>query len=65
MDDLVKQIGRIDIVFNGVGPQPVAYDNGRATIEIDAEKFLLPLLVAKPSPELCGCIGAPISPTGV
>lgn len=43
LDTLIDRIGHIDIVFNGAGPQPVEYDNGRATVEIDSEKFLLPI----------------------
>ncbi len=43
LNDLAQQIGKIDIVFNATGPQPIEYDNGRATVEIDAKKFLLPI----------------------
>jgi 3-oxoacyl-[acyl-carrier protein] reductase len=43
LDDVVKQVGKVDIVFNAMGLQPDEYDNGKATIELSYEKFMIPI----------------------
>jgi 3-oxoacyl-[acyl-carrier protein] reductase len=43
LDRVQEQTGRIDIAFNVVGPQPLEYDNGKSTIELSYEKFLIPM----------------------
>ena len=43
LDDVVKQAGKVDILFNAIGPQPIEFDNGKSTMELSYEKFLLPL----------------------
>jgi 3-oxoacyl-[acyl-carrier protein] reductase len=40
---LLEQAGRMDIVFNAVGPQPIEFDNGKSTMELSYEKFLIPM----------------------
>ncbi len=40
---VVKQAGKIDIVFNAMGRQPVEYDNGVPSTEVSFENFLIPL----------------------
>jgi 3-oxoacyl-[acyl-carrier protein] reductase len=43
LDDVVEQAGKVDIVFNAMGLQPDEYDNGKATIELSYEKFMIPI----------------------
>ena len=43
LDYVIKQAGRIDIVINAVGPQPIEFDNGKSTMELSFEKFLIPM----------------------
>jgi 3-oxoacyl-[acyl-carrier protein] reductase len=43
LEDVVNQTGKVDIVFNAMGLQPDAYDNGKATTEISYEKFMIPM----------------------
>lgn len=43
LDSVVEQAGRIDVVYNAVGPQVIEYDNGKPAIEILHDKFLIPL----------------------
>ena len=43
LDDVVNQAGRIDIVFNAMGLEPDEYDNGKTTIEISYQKFMIPM----------------------
>jgi NAD(P)-dependent dehydrogenase (short-subunit alcohol dehydrogenase family) len=43
LDRVVEQAGRIDIVYNAVGPQAIEYDNVKPTMEVSYEKFLIPL----------------------
>jgi 3-oxoacyl-[acyl-carrier protein] reductase len=35
--------GRIDIVFNAMGPQASEYDNATSTMDLPVEKFMLPI----------------------
>jgi len=43
MDDIVKQTGSIDIVFNATGPLIQAYDNGKHAIDLTIDKFMIPV----------------------
>ena len=43
LDYVIEQAGRIDIVFNAVGPQPIEFDNGKSTMELSFEKFVIPM----------------------
>jgi 3-oxoacyl-[acyl-carrier protein] reductase len=43
LDDVVATAGRIDIVFNAMGPQAVEYRNATSTLELPAEAFMLPM----------------------
>src|SRR5215471_13974061 len=43
VDGIVKQTGRIDIVFNAAGPLVSQYGNGRAAVDLDVEQFMVPL----------------------
>jgi 3-oxoacyl-[acyl-carrier protein] reductase len=43
LDDVVNRAGRVDIVFNTMGPKADEYDFGKATTEIPYEKFMVPM----------------------
>jgi 3-oxoacyl-[acyl-carrier protein] reductase len=43
LDDVAAAAGRIDILFNAMGPQAVEYRNATSTMELAAEAFMLPL----------------------
>jgi 3-oxoacyl-[acyl-carrier protein] reductase len=43
LDDVVNQAGKVDIVFNAMGPKPDEYDFGKAATEIPYEKFMIPI----------------------
>lgn len=43
IDDLVKQTGRIDIVFNAVGPLAGDYGNGKHAVDLTVEEFMVPV----------------------
>jgi NAD(P)-dependent dehydrogenase (short-subunit alcohol dehydrogenase family) len=43
IDQVVDTAGRIDIVFNATGPQPIEYRNGTNTMELPVEQFMLPI----------------------
>jgi 3-oxoacyl-[acyl-carrier protein] reductase len=43
LDHVVATTGRVDIVFNAMGPQPVEYGNGTSTLDLPLEKFMLPV----------------------
>jgi len=43
LDRVVGEAGRIDIVYNAVGPQAIEYDNAKPAIEVSYEKFQIPL----------------------
>ena len=43
LDHVMEQAGRIDIVFNAVGHQPIEFDHGKSTMELSYEKFLIPM----------------------
>jgi NAD(P)-dependent dehydrogenase (short-subunit alcohol dehydrogenase family) len=43
LDGVIKQVGKIDVVFNAVGPQPIEFDNGLSTMELSYDKFLIPM----------------------
>jgi NAD(P)-dependent dehydrogenase (short-subunit alcohol dehydrogenase family) len=43
LDDVVADAGRIDIMFNAMGPQAVEYRNATSTMELPVEAFMLPI----------------------
>lgn len=43
LDGVVSTEGRIDIVFNAMGPQAAEYGNATSTDELPVEKFMLPI----------------------
>jgi 3-oxoacyl-[acyl-carrier protein] reductase len=43
LDDVVAAAGRIDIMFNAMGPQAVEYRNATSTLELPVEAFMLPM----------------------
>lgn len=43
IDQAVATAGRVDIVFNAMGPQPTEYGNGTSTMDLPVEKFMLPI----------------------
>jgi 3-oxoacyl-[acyl-carrier protein] reductase len=43
VDQVVATAGRIDIVFNAMGPQPTEYGNATSTMDLPVEKFMLPV----------------------
>jgi 3-oxoacyl-[acyl-carrier protein] reductase len=43
IDQAVATAGRVDIVFNAMGPQPTEYGNATSTMELPVEKFMLPI----------------------
>jgi 3-oxoacyl-[acyl-carrier protein] reductase len=43
LDQVMEQAGRIDLVLNAIGPQPIEFDNGKSTTELSYEKFLIPM----------------------
>lgn len=40
---VVDAAGRIDVVFNATGPQPIEYRNGTNTMELPIDAFMLPI----------------------
>jgi 3-oxoacyl-[acyl-carrier protein] reductase len=43
VDGVAKQIDRIDVVFNAVGPRTSEYANGQLAVNLTVEQFMLPL----------------------
>src|SRR5215471_17682157 len=43
MDDIVKQIGRIDVVFNAIGPLVSEYGGGKRAVDLTTEEVMVPL----------------------
>ncbi len=43
LDNVVATAGRIDILFNAMGPQAVEYRNATSTLELPIEAFMLPI----------------------
>jgi NAD(P)-dependent dehydrogenase (short-subunit alcohol dehydrogenase family) len=43
VSELAKQTGGIDIVFNATGPDPQDYGNGKNTVDLSVDEFMLPL----------------------
>ena len=41
-----KQAGRVDVVFNAVGPSPHAYGNGKNAVELSVDEFMTPLMTS-------------------
>jgi len=49
LDGVALQAGGIDIVVNAMGPLPSEYSNGRNTLELPLEHFMVPLTTLLPS----------------
>jgi NAD(P)-dependent dehydrogenase (short-subunit alcohol dehydrogenase family) len=43
IDGIVKQAGRIDVVFNATGPLANDYGNGKNAVELPIEEFMVPV----------------------
>jgi 3-oxoacyl-[acyl-carrier protein] reductase len=43
VEEVVAAAGRIDVVFNAMGPQPVEYGNATSTMELPIDMFMLPI----------------------
>jgi len=43
LDDVVASAGRVDVVFNAIGPQPVEYGNATDTMTLRVDKFMVPI----------------------
>jgi 3-oxoacyl-[acyl-carrier protein] reductase len=43
LDRVAEQAGKIDIVYNAIGPQAIEYDNVKPAMEVSYDKFLIPL----------------------
>ena len=43
VDGIVKQAGRVDIVFNSVGPLVTEYGNGKHAVDLTTQEFMVPL----------------------
>lgn len=43
LDNVAADAGRIDIVFNAIGPQPVEYGNATDTMTLPVDKFMIPI----------------------
>jgi NAD(P)-dependent dehydrogenase (short-subunit alcohol dehydrogenase family) len=44
IDQVVGAAGRIDILFNAIGPQPNEYGNALSTMELPVDRFMLPIV---------------------
>ncbi len=44
VEAVAKQAGRVDVVFNAVGPPPHEYGNGKNAGELSVDEFMTPLL---------------------
>jgi len=42
MDDVARQAGKIDIVYNATGPRAREYGNGKPAVELTVEEFMRP-----------------------
>ena len=43
IDDIVKEAGKIDVVFNAVGPLVTEYGNGKHAVDSTVEEFMIPV----------------------
>jgi 3-oxoacyl-[acyl-carrier protein] reductase len=43
VDSIVKQAGRIDILFNAAGPLAAEYGNGKHAVDLRVDEFMVPL----------------------
>jgi NAD(P)-dependent dehydrogenase (short-subunit alcohol dehydrogenase family) len=43
LDEVVATAGRVDVVFNAMGPQAVDYGNATDTMALPVDKFMLPI----------------------
>jgi NAD(P)-dependent dehydrogenase (short-subunit alcohol dehydrogenase family) len=43
LDKVVAEEGRVDVVFNAMGPQATEYGNATSTMDLPVEQFMLPI----------------------
>ena len=43
VDDVVKQAGKIDVIFDAAGPLAQEYGNGKIAVDLPVEQFMVPL----------------------
>ena len=43
IDDVVKQAGKIDVIFDAAGPLAKDYGNGKIAVDLPVEQFMVPL----------------------
>jgi NAD(P)-dependent dehydrogenase (short-subunit alcohol dehydrogenase family) len=43
VDGIARRIGRIDVVFNAIGPPVTEYGNGKNAVDLPTEEFMVPL----------------------
>ena len=44
VEAVAKEAGRVDVVFNAVGPSPNEYGNGKNAVELSVDEFMTPLV---------------------
>ena len=44
MEEVIKQISRIDIVRDASGPLAKEYGNGKSVVDLSIDKFMVPLV---------------------
>ena len=44
LDGIAQQSGRIDVVFNAIGPLPSDYGNGKRAVDLPVDEFMVPLM---------------------
>jgi 3-oxoacyl-[acyl-carrier protein] reductase len=49
LDEVVETAGRLDVVFNAMGPQPTEYGNATRTLDLSLEQFIVPINTIVPS----------------
>jgi 3-oxoacyl-[acyl-carrier protein] reductase len=49
LDEVVETAGRLDVVFNAMGPQPTEYGNATNTMDLPLEQFMVPITTIVPS----------------
>jgi NAD(P)-dependent dehydrogenase (short-subunit alcohol dehydrogenase family) len=43
LDGIARQTGRLDVVFNAVGPLATEYGNGKHAVDLSVEEYMVPL----------------------
>jgi 3-oxoacyl-[acyl-carrier protein] reductase len=47
IDGVARQTGRIDILFNAIGPLATEYGNGKNAVDLTVEEYMVPLTIVK------------------